>query len=84
MDKSFKDMDNTVQVPCMNWESQNLPEQWKKFEAHAKLMFSGPLAEKSEIVQISYLLIWVGEKGRDIRSTWTLSDAEAKKAENVL
>ena len=71
-------MDNTVQVPHMNWESQNLPEQWKKFEAHVKLMFSGPLAEKTEIVKISYLLIWVGEKGRDIRSTWTLSDAEAK------
>ena len=71
-------MDNTVQVPCMNWESQNLPEQWKKFETHVQLMFSGPLAGKSEIVKISYLLIWVGEKGRDIRSTWTLTDAEAK------
>ena len=71
-------MDNTVQVPSMNWDSQNLPEQWKKFEAHAQLMFSGPLAEKSEIIKISYLLIWVGEKGRDIRSTWNLSEAEAK------
>ena len=46
-------MDSSVQVPQMDWESQNLPETWKKFKEHAELMFSGPLAEKSEIVKIS-------------------------------
>ena len=42
-------------------------------------MFSSPLASSSEIVKISYLLIWVWEKGHNIRNTWTLSADEAKK-----
>ena len=57
----------------MNWDSSNLPDAWKKFRQHAELMFSGPLNEKSEEEKCSYLLIWVGEKGRarDIHNTWT-------------
>ena len=46
----------------MDWESQNLPANGRKFEEHRELMFSGPLVEKSEIVKISYHLIWVGAK----------------------
>ena len=26
----------------------------------------------------SYLLLWIGDKGRDIFNTWTLTEAEAK------
>ena len=60
-------MDGNTPTPVMNWDAQNLPECWKKFQDHVELMFTGPLASSSEIVKISYLLIWVGEKGRDIR-----------------
>ena len=66
-------MDNSVQVPWINWESQNLSEVWKKFEAQANFM-----SEKTEIVKITNLLIWVGEKGQDIHSTWNLINAQAK------
>ena len=38
-------------------------------------MFSGPLNGKSNAVKCSYLLIWVGEKGRDIFSTFVVLDA---------
>jgi hypothetical protein len=65
--------------PVMRWEDSNLPEAWDKFERHVKLMFTGPLKAKKEDEQISYLLLWVGEKGRDIHATWTLSDEEAKQ-----
>ena len=34
-------------------------------------MFSGPLLSKSEAEKVSYLLIWVGEKGRDIHNTFS-------------
>ncbi len=60
-------------MPTMNWEATNLPEAWRKFQQHAELMFSGPLKKKGEDEKCSYLLLWVGEKGRDIFNTWTLS-----------
>ena len=43
-----------------------MPEAWRRFKQHAELMFSGPLREKGEQDKCSYLLLWVGEKGRDI------------------
>ena len=60
----------SVDIPRINWESNNLVETWKRFKQHAELMFSGPLKDKSEAEKCSYLLIWVGEKGRDIFNTW--------------
>ena len=45
-------------------------------------MFQGPLKENSEEEKCAYLMIWVGEKGRNIYSTWTMSADERKKLEN--
>ena len=60
----------------MDWDSSNLPSTWEKFERHIKLIFSGPLKEKSEEEQISFLLIWVGEKGQDISQAWAMTEEE--------
>jgi hypothetical protein len=66
----------------IDWQSSNLPEAFEKIERHAKLMFMGPLKGKSEPEQISYLLLWAGDRGREIYSTWTdLSEEDAKKLE---
>ena len=47
---------------------------------HTALMFSGPLKTKTEEEKVSYLLLWVGDKGRDIRHTWAgISADDAKK-----
>ena len=64
--------------PFMDWESNDLPGSFKKFKEHAQFMFSGPLEKKSEESKCSYVMLWTGEKGRNIFSTWTLSDAEKK------
>ena len=64
--------------PSMRWDESNLPEQWETFERHAGLVFSGPLKGKEE--KVSFLLLLVGDKGWDIRHTWTdISDADSKK-----
>lgn len=68
-----------VPAPKMDWESANLPEAWRRFKQHAELIFSGPLREKREQDKCSYLLLWIGEKGRDIFNTWTLTDEDATK-----
>ena len=70
---------NALPNPYMNWDSGNIEENWKKFLQHAKLMFSGPLANKSEEQHVSYFLIWIGEKGRDIYNTWELTDEQRKQ-----
>ena len=59
-----------ITPPSMCWDATNLPEQWDKFTRHTELIFSGPLKRKSEEEKVSYLLLWVGDKGRDIRHTW--------------
>ena len=59
----------------MNWESPALNEAWTKFEHHARLMFAGPLSDKTQPQRGSYLLLWVGEKGRDIFSTFNFAPA---------
>ena len=68
-----------VPAPSMNWDSPNLPEAWRRFKQHAELMFSGPLRGKTEEEKCSYLLLWIGEKGRDVYNTWTLGADDAKK-----
>ena len=51
---------------------------------HTALKFSGPLKFKTEEEKVSYLLLWVGDKGRDIRHTWTdISVDDAKKLDTV-
>ena len=42
-------------IPTMDWHSPDAPQAFKKFKARCELYFSGPLKEKSEEEQISYL-----------------------------
>lgn len=42
------------------------------------MMFGGPLSGKKEKKQCAFLLLWTGEKGRDIFNTWSL-DAGTEK-----
>ena len=59
-------------TPCMDWQAQDLEVAWKSFKQHVEFMFSGPLKAKSEEEKCSYLMIWVGEKGRNMFQTWNL------------
>ena len=66
----------------MQWDGDNPKENWRRFKQHVKLMFTGPLKSKTEQEKCSYLLIWVGQKGRDIYNTWSdISDDDRKKLE---
>ena len=44
-------------------------------------MFGGPLKSKTEEEWCNYIMLWVGEKGRELHSTWNLSAEDAKKRE---
>lgn len=73
-----------VPFPRMDWDSTNLTEAWRHFSQHAQLMFTGPLREKEEADKCSYLLLWIGEKGRDIFNTWTLTQGEQESIEEFV
>jgi len=68
-----------IPLPKMDWDSTNLPEAWKKFQQHVDLIFTGPLADKEESIVCKYLLLWIGDKGRDVFNTWEISAEDAKK-----
>lgn len=67
-----------VPTPKMDWDSSNLPDAWRCFKQHAELMYTGPLKTKTEEEKCSFLLLWIGDKGRDNSSTWTLTEDNAK------
>ena len=66
-------------VSRMDWHAADAPQALKRFKALCEFYFSGPLKEKSEEEQISYLQIWSGEEGIELVSTWNITSAERKK-----
>jgi hypothetical protein len=54
----------------INLDTTNLPEEWDRVQTHMELIFSGPLKKSP---------LWVGETGRKIYKTWTLTNEESKK-----
>ena len=59
-------------TPKMDWSSGDLPSACKAFKQHCEFTFDGPLKQKSEEVKCNYLMLWIGEKGREIYTTWEL------------
>ena len=45
---------------------KDLPSAFKSFKSHAEFKFGGPLKTKTGEVKCNYLMIWTGEKGRQI------------------
>ena len=66
-----------LSAPTMDWASTDVPQAFNKFKTICQLMFDGPLAEKTEDVKVKYLLLWSGEEGIEVSSTWDLSDTES-------
>ena len=74
---------NGMPHPKMDWSAPNLHETWKKFKNHSELMFKGPFKKTEGEERVAYVLIWIGEKGRDIHQTWNLSEDEQKDVDVI-
>ena len=57
--------------PSMNWRASDLDKEWKRFRQHCELTSKGPLATKSEIEKVDYLMTYIVDKGREICGTFT-------------
>ena len=73
-----------LQNPAINWNSRNLHEEWKQFQQHATLMFKGLLKRASQEEQSAYLLIWVGNTGREIFNSWGMSEEDSKNINTLM
>ena len=68
-----------INIPSMNWSATDLPTAFREFRQYCELIFSGPLAEKTNKQKVTYLLLWVGQEGLNMYHTWTLSEEEKGK-----
>ena len=62
--------------PQISWTAQDLHQEWRHFSGQAECIFDGPLHEKEESVKVSYLKLWVGDKGLDVFEEFTLAKPE--------
>ena len=71
--------------PEISWTAQDLHQDWRRFRRQAECIFDGPLHEKEEHVKVSYLKLWVGDKGLDVFEGFTFAKPEdAAKLKVVL
>ena len=80
--KGFK-MADKPNKPAMNWEAVDLPKEWRRFKQHCEFTFKGPLAAKSEVEKVNYLMTYIGDRGRELYTTFTWAPAaDREPAEN--
>ena len=58
--------------PCMNWEAQDLPDEFARFKQYCNLVFQGPYNEKPDEAKASFILLWIGRPGIDIYNSWNI------------
>ena len=68
-----------ISTPQMNWEAPDPTEAFAKFRQRCELMFKSVLKAVEKEEQVSYLLLWVGEKGLDMYNSWTFEDESDRK-----
>ena len=68
-----------VGISELDFENGNISENWKRWKQTMRLMLRGPLSEKDEKQQRGYFLLYVGQNGRDIYNTLTLTSEETDK-----
>ena len=64
---------NGLPTPQMNWDCDDPITALRNFRDLCELYFEGPLSSIDEKRKLRYLLIWVGQAGRDIRKSWGLT-----------
>jgi hypothetical protein len=70
-------------APSMNWDVNDLESSWKAFKQHSEFVFSGPVKTRTEEQKCAFLMIWVGDKGRNIYSTWDDFSDDDKKVLDI-
>ena len=70
--------------PEISWTAQDLYQEGRRFNRQAQCILEGPLHEKEESVKVSYLKLWVGDKGLDVFEGFTFAKPEDAVKLNVV
>ena len=63
-------------TPSMDWHAAEPSTALANFKSLCELYFEGPLSSLDDKKKLRYLLIWIGQEGRDIAKSWQLTGAE--------
>ena len=69
-------MADKTSKPSMDWEAKDLNREWKRFKQHCEFTFKGPLSSKTEAEKVNYLMTYIGDKGREIYTTFTFQQGD--------
>ena len=70
--------------PEISWTARDLHQEWRRFNRQAQCIFEGPLHENEESVKVSYLKLWVGNKGLDVFEGFTFAKPEDAVKLNIV
>ena len=60
----------------MNWDAPDPINAFPRFKQKCELMFSSVLKDADDEENVSYILLWSGEKGLDIYNSWAFTKME--------
>ena len=63
----------------MDWKTNDSIMAFGKFRQKCELMFKSILKDAGGEEQVSYILLWAGEKGLDIYNSWTFVDEKDRE-----
>ena len=63
-------------TPEMSWTAQDLHHAWRRFCRQTMCILEGPWHGKEEAVKVSYLKMWIGDKGLDVFEGFTFAQPE--------
>ena len=70
--------------PQIDWDSDDLYQEFSRFKSHVEFVFAGPLSKTSDKEKAGWLGTWLGPQGREIYKTFNWQDGEKEKPEKVL
>ncbi len=69
-----------IRPPNFNWDSHDLPQEFKNFQRYCKLLLTTPTYKGRENCEkVNYILLWMGPAGVDIFDNWSHLTADDKK-----
>ena len=71
-------------TPNMDWYAADTSIELANFKSLCELYFDGPLSGITEEKKVKYLLIWIGQEGRDICKSWELQGNDQKSLKKTL
>ena len=70
--------------PAMNWDADDVVEAFKKFKQKSQLAFKSFLKGSTTEEQVSYILLWSGERGLDLYNSWDMPEPDCNDPIKVL